>query len=101
MRRVANRTSRKPAFSAAKNTKIFQPIYQDRKIRLYFNKNPKNLKLSAPQKKRVFREKEKTVKTSLVRLLVALGLLVVYGSSSVMAEGPLPSCRPPVVCSVR
>jgi hypothetical protein len=45
------RYAESPTPERLKTQKYFQPIYQDRKIRLYFNKNPKNLKLSAPQKK--------------------------------------------------
>jgi hypothetical protein len=59
-------------------------------------------KHSAPQRKRVFREKDKTVKKTLVRALMVVAVLVVCGSSPVMADGgPLPSCKPPLVCLAR
>jgi hypothetical protein len=41
------------ALPAGKSKKIIQAIYQDGKVRLYFNKHPKNLNISAPQKKNV------------------------------------------------
>jgi hypothetical protein len=47
-----------PSFWAARTQKNIPAIYQERKIRLYFNKHPKNLKHSAPQKKTCLPEKE-------------------------------------------
>jgi hypothetical protein len=38
-------------FDRRKSTKTFHSLYQNGKNRPYFNKNPKNLKHSAPQKK--------------------------------------------------
>lgn len=51
MRAASVATSTTIASLTSKNTKILQAVYQNGKTGLYFNKHPKNLKHSAPQKK--------------------------------------------------
>jgi len=65
---------------------------------LYFNKHPKNLNTLHRRGKRVFREKEKTVKKTLIRVLVVVALMAL-GSTTVLADGGNPLCRPGVPCS--
>jgi hypothetical protein len=85
------------AFSE-KSKKTIQTIYQAAKVRLYFNKHPKNLNTLHRRRKRVFREKEKTVKKTLVRILLAVALMAL-GSTTVLADGGNPLCKPGVPCS--
>jgi hypothetical protein len=67
---------------------------------LYCNKHPKNLNILHRRRKRVFREKEKTVKKTLIRVLVVLALMAL-GSTTVLADGGnLPPCPPKILCSV-
>lgn len=46
----------------------------------------------------VFREKEKDVKKIAIRLLLMAALMVACGSTVMADGGPLPSCKPPLVC---
>jgi hypothetical protein len=102
MRAIIRALRASSALPTGKLQKIIPPIYQKAEFPTLLQQAPKKFKtLCTAEEDRVFREKEKTVKKPLVRLLVALGLLIACGSSSVMAEGPLPSCKPPLVCSVR
>ena len=101
MRGIIRILRAKRALPAGKSKKIIQAIYQDGKVRLYFNKHPKNLITLYPQRKRVFREKEKTVKKTLIRILLAVALMSL-GSTTVLADGGnLPPCPPKILCSVR
>jgi len=90
----------KSATFSGENKKTVQAIYQVAKVRLYFNKHPKNLNTLHRRRKRVFREKEKTVKKTLIRIFVVFALLAL-GSTTVLADGgnPLP-CPPKIQCSV-
>jgi hypothetical protein len=51
----------------------------------------------------VFREKDKDVKNTIVRILLALALLIGFGVTPVLADGggSLPSCKPPLVCMAK
>jgi len=50
----------------------------------------------------VFREKDKDVKNTTVRILLALALLIGFGVTPVLADGwPAPTCKPPLVCIAR
>jgi len=46
----------------------------------------------------VFREKEKDVKKIAIRLLLMAALMVACASTVMADGGPLPSCKPPLVC---
>jgi len=59
----------------------------------------KNLNTLHRRRKRVFREKEKTVKKTLIRVLVALALMAL-GSTTVLADGGNIPCPPKTICSV-
>ena len=97
MREIIRILRAERALPAEKSKKIVQAIYQDGKVRLYFNKHPKNLITLYPQRKRVFREKEKTVKKTLIRILLAVALMSL-GSTAVLADGGNP---PPTGCPIR
>ena len=49
----------------------------------------------------VFREKDKDVKKIAIRLLLIAVLMVACGSTVMADGGPLPSCKPPLVCMAR
>jgi hypothetical protein len=82
----------------SKNTKIFQAIYQNGKTPTLLHQAPKNLNILHRRRKRVFREKEKTVKKTLIRVFVVFALMAL-GSTTVLADGGNPLCKPGVPCS--
>jgi hypothetical protein len=89
----------KSADCGGKSKKTIRAIYQVARIRLYFNKHPKNLNILHRRRKRVFREKEKTVKRTLIRIMLAVALMAL-GSTTVLADGGHPSCLPGIPCSI-
>jgi hypothetical protein len=92
-------SSTKTPLRPVKIQKYFRRYIKTGNLGLYFNKHPKNLNILHRRRKRVFREKEKTVKKTLIRILVVFGLLAL-GSTTVLADGGNPLCRPGVPCSI-
>jgi hypothetical protein len=80
--------------------KSFSAIYQGGENPTLLSNCTKNL-AALRREVHVFREKDKDVKNITVRILLALALLVGFGTP-VLADGwPAPTCRPPLVCMAR
>jgi hypothetical protein len=91
----------KSAAFSGKNKKNNSGNISSRKSPTLLQQAPKKFKnILHRRRKRVFREKEKTVKKTLVRVLVVFALMAL-GSTTVLADGGnLPPCPPKIQCSV-
>jgi hypothetical protein len=98
MRAVIRVTRTKTSLRPVKIQNSFTRYIKTGNARLYFNKHPKIQNTLHRRGKRVFREKEKTVKMTLIRVLAVLAVMAL-GSTTVLADGiPAPMCLPSANC---
>jgi hypothetical protein len=101
MRGIVRAQTGNPHFERLKTQKYSSRYIKREKSDSTSTKHPKNLITLHRRRKRVFREKEKTVKKTLVRILLAVALMAL-GSTTVLADGtnPPPTCPIRTLCAV-